>query len=551
LVDGSYTFFGRLSRMTTDGYRDRAWVSSAAYYFSATRYDSSVTTRINVYGGPITDGLAYYGLPKFAVRDREARRRNYAYWEAANDQYTFTAPRRAQEREEFSQPHYELLSEWKLSDHVTLNNVFFHVRGQGYFDYDGTGWTNAAYYRLTDAYGFPNAADPGNPLIRAYVDNSQFGWLPRVRIDHGDGMLTAGLELRTHRSLHWGRLQWAENVPADLDPDRHYYEYRGSKRIASAYAQEMYRAGDKLTVMADLQLVFNRYRLYDEKFVGTDFTVDYFFRNPRLGVNYNLDEHWHLYSNLSWTEREPRLKNLYDAAESSGGATPQFEMRGTAPDFGAPLVKPEKLLNGELGAGYSASSLTLLANLYSMHFQDEIIASGGLDRFGQSITGNAGRTTHLGLEISGQWHPLSTLDVDFNGLVSESRLRTYSVWLTDANGAAYQRVLDGNRIAGFPERLFNLRVTWRQAGFTASLAWKYIGEQYTDNYQNEENKVEAARVANLTLGYRAPSFWGLRGMDLRCSVNNLFDALYAQGGDGNQFFVAATRNIFFDLAIEL
>ncbi|MBL0173762.1 MAG: TonB-dependent receptor [Ignavibacteria bacterium] len=550
LFDGTYTLFGRLSRMTTDGYRDGSWVSTNAYYFAATRYDASFTTRVTVYGGPISDGLVYYGLPKFAIGDREARRKNYGYWEAENGQYTFAVPRRPQEQEEFSQPHYELLNEWKISEAVTFNSALFHVRGQGYFDYDGTGWTDAAYYRLTPEYGFTGVSDPVNPLIRAWVDNSQVGWLPRVAIRHEGGTLTTGLELRTHRSLHWGKIQWAEGLPANLDPDRHYYEYRGAKLIASAYAQELLQLGDRLVAMANLQAVFNRYRLHDEKFVGTDFTVDYLFFNPRLGLNYNIDERWNAYTNVSWTQREPRLKNLYDAAESSGGALPQFVLNGGAYDYGNPLVTPEKLLNIEIGAGYTHPEFQCIVNGYAMRFTDEIIASGALDRFGQPITGNADRTTHVGLELSGQWHPISSIDIDANALLSRSRLDAYRVWTPDANGALTDSALDGNRIIGFPEQLANVRVTWRGSGVTASLSWKYVGDQYTDNFQNESRKVDAFSVFSLMLGYRVPPFLGLRALDMRVSVNNLFDRLYAQSGEGDQFFVGATRNVFFDLALE-
>lgn len=552
LLDQTYTLFGRLSRAVTDGYRDRSWVKTNSYYFAATRYDRHMTTRVNVYGGPISDGLVYYGLPKFAVKDRQERRKNYNYWSAENGAYTWTQQRRPQEVEEFSQPHYELLHEWTISDDVTLNNTFFHVAGQGYFDYDGTGWTDTTYYRLTAQYGYAGAGNPINPIIRAYVDNRQWGWLPRLTVRHTGGTLTAGLELRSHSSLHWGRIQWAEGLPAGLDPDRKYYEYRGGKTIVSAYAQELYSLSERLNVMGSLQAVYNRYRLGDEAFVGTDFGVPYLFFNPRLGLNYNLDAAWNIYGNISYTQREPRLKNLYDAAESSGGASPQFERTDAgAYNFSAPLVKPEKLANLELGARYSEGSVRALVNGYMMDFSDEIVKSGALDRFGQPITGNAERTLHLGLEFSGTATLFPGLDLDVNALLSRSRLARHTVWESDpSSGAARALELDGNRIAGFPERIANVRLTWRGSGLTVGCGWKYVGDQYTDNFQNEENKVDPFSVFNLTAAYRTPALLGVRGIDLRVSVENLFDALYAQSGEADQFFVGAERSVFFDIAID-
>ena len=51
----------------SDGYRDRAWVDFSSYFLGLARYDETMTTQIHVYGGPIADGLAYYGIPKADV----------------------------------------------------------------------------------------------------------------------------------------------------------------------------------------------------------------------------------------------------------------------------------------------------------------------------------------------------------------------------------------------------------------------------------------------------------------------------------------------------
>ncbi len=553
LIDGKYTMFGRISNVLSDGYRDRSWVDANAFYFSATRYDETMTTRINVYGGPISDGLAYYGLPKFAVTDPSLRTKNYNYWEAGPNGYTYTIDRRKDEVEGFSQPHFEILNEWKLSPATTLNNTVFYVIGQGYFDYDGTGWTDKSYFRMTPQYGFDSTtADPENPLIRAYVDNRQIGWLPRITIDHTDGTLSTGLELRLHRSLHWGKIQSAGELPGNYDPDRKYYQYHGGKDIGSWYAQEMYHPTPQLNLMGNLQLAFNQYRLFKEDYIGTDFKVRYFFINPRFGLNYNFDERLNFYFNASYTSHEPRLVNLYQAGESSGGATPQFAQKADGSyDFSNPLVKPESLLNLELGEGYRSTSMQILANVYLMNFRDEIIKSGRLDRFGQPITGNADRTLHYGLEVSASWSPLPQIEISGNALASRARLMQYSVWVPDPNTQTLvDSSLSGNRIAGFPEYLANIKLGWRNYGCSVLLTWKFVGDQYTDNFQNPNNKVDPYSVLNAMIGYKMTSVLGFRGVEFRLAVNNLLNKLYAQSGEGEQFFVAADRNLFFDITVD-
>ncbi len=50
------------------------------------------------------------------------------------------------------------------------------------------------------------------------------------------------------------------------------------------YGSALLRPLDALAVQADLSVRHLRYRLYDEAFYGTDFTLPYTFVNPRVGV---------------------------------------------------------------------------------------------------------------------------------------------------------------------------------------------------------------------------------------------------------------------------
>jgi iron complex outermembrane receptor protein len=330
LLDNRYAMHARVSKLLSSGYRDRAWIDFSSYFLGFTRYDESMTTQVHLYGGPIADGLAYYGIPKEDVKERQRRRTNPIA--------------RPEEIENFSQPHVELLHEWRLSRTLTLNTTTFLVLGDGFFDYDGS-WAPYSYYRLTADNGFAISGDPDTlylpgALIRAQVTNRQWGVLPRLTWRHAGGELLLGGEFRFHRSLHWGRVQWTQELPFGVPFDYHYYEYRGAKDMFSLYAHAVQDVADGMTMMASLHYAYNRYRLYEEKFVGTDFAVPYHFLNPRLGVNYNFDERWNAYVSIGFTSREPRLKNLYDAAEAStpaswGAIVPQFATDASGrPDFG-------------------------------------------------------------------------------------------------------------------------------------------------------------------------------------------------------------------------
>ena len=74
LVDNRYAMHARLSKILSSGYRDRAWSDFNSYFLGFARYDETMTTQVHLYGGPISDGLAYYGIPKADVQDRDRRR---------------------------------------------------------------------------------------------------------------------------------------------------------------------------------------------------------------------------------------------------------------------------------------------------------------------------------------------------------------------------------------------------------------------------------------------------------------------------------------------
>ncbi len=546
LVSNRYVMFGRLSRLKSSGYRDQSWSDFSAYFLGAIRYDERMTTQINLYGGPFKDHLAYYGIPKTDITDRTKRKSNPI--------------QRPEEIENFSQPHYELLHEWRLNGRLTVNNTLFLIEGEGFFDYDAS-WADTTMLRLTGQYGFTPTGNPVNTLVRSFVDNMQYGWLPRVTYDYGSGAATAGLELRLHRSHHWGNIRWAQNLPSNWSSsttaDYRFYEYRGGKDIFSAYVHNLYRLRSNISIMTNLQYVFNRYSINQEKYVDTSFDVDYHFINPRVGVNVNLTEKLNAYANIAFTSREPRRKNLYDATFSWTGEVPQFKQTsGGRYNFDEPLVRPEKLLNLELGVGYTTTDYRVSANAYWMDFRDEIVKSGQLDLFGQPITGNADHTRHVGLELSGTAQFLEGLTLQANATVSSNKIVRHTTYVKQRNpqtgGREVVRVsLDGRRLGGFPEILGNARLTYQRDRWFASLATQHVGEQFTDNVENPNRKADAYTVVNALAGIRLKEVSGFSSLELRFQVNNLFDALYAAYGVGDEFFPAAERNFFASLKVEL
>ncbi len=202
--------------------------------------------------------------------------------------------------------------------------------------------------------------NPGNALIRAMVENTQYGWIPRISIKHSRGELLAGGEIRIHRSLHWGSIQYAENLPAGVTSEYKYYSYKGADDIINGFVNERYSLNNNIDLSGELQIAYHKYRLYEEEYVHTDFSVLMIFFNPKVGINYRLNQKHNIYFSFARVTREPRLKNYYDAAESSGGEVPQFEQNPDGSyNFNNPLVKPETMNDFELGTYFTMRKIIL------------------------------------------------------------------------------------------------------------------------------------------------------------------------------------------------
>lgn len=596
-LTGNYALYARLSKITSAGYRDRSWSELGSYFLSAARFDEKVTTQITFYGGPLADGLAYNGIPKQFITDASLRRLNFNYFEynadslaVGRDVVGYAAPRRVQEIENFSQPHYEILNDIYLSDNLTLKSTLFYYSGDGFFDFDGS-WADTTTVRLTEQYGFHPTDNPRNAILRGYVANRHGGWIPRVVLQHENGELTAGAEIRLHRSNHYGQIHYAELLPEYFDSEYKIYEYDGKRDIFSIFAREQYDFSPTVRLTGELQIVRHRYAIENEK-AGEQFTtytditgkavgngaelfsVNYTFLNPRLGINFNPDDNFSGFVAIALTSREPRMRNLYAAEDSYFGGAPQFAVDTTGGstryNFTEPLVKPERLLNIEIGGRYTFGVINIGIGLYWMNFYDEFVKNGKLSIFGAPIDGNAERTRHIGVELDAAatlFHNSSDGRLTLGGNLTLSRNRFVEYQFYVENGSTATPIsLNNNPIGGFPDVIANLRADYTLGGFRAGASLRHVGASYTDNFGERlaelraiapgitdytDNVLPAYTVVNADVSYKLTDFLSLSSLKLNCAVNNVFNLLYAAGGMGKEFFPAAGRSIFLGMEAEM
>ncbi len=574
LIDNGLAIHARYSKVVSDGYRERSGVDQWAYFLSAARYGEHTTTQLNVFGGPEVVEASWDAVPESVLR--QDRRANFT-----------------QDEDHFSQPQYQLIHEWQLGPRLRLSNTLFHIHGEGYYEGFRSrrslrdfglpniqtreaslfGADSLRYYLGVQTEGALARDEQGRLTLertdlvrRKWVDKNQLGWLGRLEWQHERGQLSAGAQVYDFASKHRGRVMWAAGLPAAVGPALEYYAYRGAQRAGAFYLRELYNLDEKLKLTGELQAQYKKYLFRHREagnFAGEQlnaYEVGHFFLNPKLGINYNLNEAINLYASAALANQEPADTEYYDAFAGPDdlGADPLFSRADTVVqggvvqrvDWDDPLVDPEKVLGLETGAGFRGPGRTAKLNLYWMDFRNEIVAYGQVDDDNVPVRGNADRTVHRGAELSLAWQPGGGINLDGSLSLSQNFYAKFTSPYWDEAGNVVVFDHSGNTLPLFPGRSANLRLAYRYRSTGMSIQAQHIGRQYLDNSEDEARTIAAYSVFNAALAQDLG--WGGAKSQVVLHLNNLLAEEYETSGyfDGERhLYAAAGRNYYLGLRL--
>ncbi|MDP4219721.1 MAG: TonB-dependent receptor plug domain-containing protein [Bacteroidota bacterium] len=577
LIDDRYIIYARLSQMKSDGYRNGSSLDEKSYRISLERIDSAFTLRLNFYGGPVRGGLNYYGI--FPGADNDRLNFTDPSLRKVNWSESFMYERRAQEHEEFFQPHYEATGIWNIDANTLFSNTLFYIQGNGFNDYDGTApflsrLSNSEYYRVTPIYGlrynFTGITDSslGSELVRGSVSTNQFGWLPKLEFWNTRSTFTLGGEFRFERSDHWGQLLSANEMPVGLPGDYHFYDYKGGKNILSGYASEKYDFSEMFTATASVQLLSQEYKFFDEKpfyldsaaaafrgitqtgWTNYTFNVPLFFVNPRLAMTVVLNDFISISATAAITTREPRLKDYYNAEFFS---LPNFARKADGTfDLTKPTIDPEHLVDIELWttfARYPIDDDVIFSGKvggYYMPFNEEILQTGFFDRWGSPQIANAEKVDHYGLELETSLEFGTAARLNLNLSASHNEIKEFTRYADSIS-------VVGKVPIGFPSLIGGAGlVLYPAKGLVFSLTAKYVGSMYGDLINSDYYRNDPYAVVDAMLSYRENNILGMHYVELRLNVSNILNKLYTSYVEyGSGFYVAAPRHGFGTLEIGL
>jgi iron complex outermembrane receptor protein len=544
LINGTWALGARYSKVQTDGYRDQSWVDMWNYYISLTRYGQRSRLRLVFFGGPEQTHLAYNGVSKAVLEGglsgNEDRDRRY-------NPITYPG-----EIDNFTQPHYQLIHELSISANTQLTQTLYAFRGDGYYD-------QLRLNRSLKEYDLPNVVLADGTVIkksdmvrRRTVGEWDAGWTPTLTHEVGSWTLSAAGELRFHEAHHVGEVTWAQYYPVNVPPDHRYYDYRVAKRSAALSLGATWRATDAVTLTGGVQLTRHQYELSRDRIKGVAFDESFEFFLPRLGAVVRLSDSVDAYINVARGMREPNLRDIYDPQDYYGARA---------------SLDPEDVIDYEAGVSARSANWRVRANLFWMEFDNAIVYAGALDDNGVPVYGNGAQAEHRGIELEGSWAPSRRLGLDATFTMSRNTFTRYRVFDWEGRSTSF----DGNRIAGYPDRIAALTARTEVGPLKLALAGRHVGRFYLDNSE-DNRKTPAARKEPGYVALVNPSYTvldasmrlplpaqltrplGLDALDLELRVNNLLDRTYTAFGyvDGEPLFIpAATRNYYFGFNLGL
>ena len=502
LINHVWAFDGRISKIKSDGYIERASSDLDSYSLSGGYYGKKTLIKAIVFGGHELTYQSWYGIdPAMLKIDR---RFNYAG--AIYDANGNVARYYDRQVDDYRQDHYQLHFSHRLSDYWNMNAAVHYTYGRGYFEEYLQGQSYAGLGLANPVLG-TDTIRAGDFVRRQWLDNRFYG--ATYSVHHSKERLDfifGGAINRYGNAKHFGEIVWAQYAgPTQLRD--HYYEAGSQKNDFNVYARLNYDITGKLNACLDLQ-----YRQVGYRSAGRDENLSLYriddrfnFFNPKGGLSYSLSTRDVLYASYAIAHREPTRADYLGGTEKP---------------------RSEELGNAEAGWRRKSSTYAIEANYYFMDYNNQLVLTGQLNSTGYPIRANVGKSYRTGIEISGTLRVANKLTWGANATWSKNKNKELVV-VNSENAPVTYRNTD---IILSPRWIAGSQWAWSPVkGSELTFLSKYVSQQYLDNTQSEGVKLNSYFINDVRLSYTlTPSF--VKAIKLGFLFNNIFNTMYSSNG---------------------
>lgn len=495
LLNGKFTFDGRLSRITSDGYIDRATSDLKSFYLSGAYYGSDEVLKGIVFSGKERTYQAWNGVPLNYIENDSLRTFNSYTYENEVDNY--------------GQTHYQLHYTKQLNSNSNYNLSFHYTKGAGYYE----------QYKASESfsdYGFSeiiiqdDTINETDLIRRKWLDNDFYGTVfsYNTSIDNMD--LTFGGAWNTYTGKHYGEVIWAQYA-SDSELGHIYYDNDATKDDFNVYTKLNYQYNDKLSLYADLQR-----RTIDYTFIGFDQegnnveqSADFDFFNPKFGVFYQMNRNRSAYASFAVANKEP---NRNDFVESSPDSRPQHET----------------LFDTELGYKINGNKLQFGINAYYMVYENQLVLTGQINDVGAYTRTNIDYSERKGIEVEAAYVISEKLKWVGNATFSENKIANFTEYVDNWDTWGQETIYyEDTDISFSPDLIWASTFSYQlNDHLNAQFISKYVGDQHIDNTSSQERMLEAYLVHNARLSVNINSKV-FKTAKITFQANNLLEEKYS------------------------
>ncbi|HUH52382.1 MAG TPA: TonB-dependent receptor [Flavobacterium sp.] len=532
-ISDHFELSGRVSKIKSDGYIDRAWADMKSYFLQGAYQDEQRIIKAIAFGGNQQTYQAWNGLED---KDKLENDRTYNTSGEMYDKDGNFIGFYKNETDNYEQNHYQLHWNERLNYNWTANLAFHYTKGDGHYEsYKGK-------QKLSD-YGIAPVEINGELIKRTdlirqkWLDNHFYGTVFSAQYKKEQWNLILGGGYNKYEGDHFGNVIWTREIPLDAYVRQYYFD-NSTKTDLNFYSKANYQINSRWNAFVDLQYRAVNYRA---NAVETGVIDDNFsFFNPKAGVTYRLNATNNLYFSYAKAQKEPNREDYKN---------------------GSP--KPERLNDFELGWRLDKKQLKINLNAYYMCYQDQLVLTGAISDTGAPIRENSGDSYRMGVEAdltiraSDKWIFRPTMAISQNKNINFYAERDGELKnLGNTDIAFSPDVILSNSIAFIPVQSLQI-----------SLLSKYVGEQYMSNLDLDSSKLDSYFVNDLNVSYEIKPKKLFETIRLSALVNNILDVKYISNGyfysydddysdpnvittiDGAGYYPQATRNFLVGLTL--
>ncbi|MCU0325611.1 MAG: TonB-dependent receptor, partial [Spirosomaceae bacterium] len=497
LLNNHFVIDARLSRISSDGFIDRASSNLKSYYISGGYYNKENFIRFNAFSGKEVTYQAWEGVPEALLKE------NRTY-----NPYTYE-----NQVDDYQQDHYQLISSFKLNKNWRFNPTLHYTKGRGFFEQfrEDDKFSN---YGLADIVIGSTTIKRTDLVRRKWLDNDFYGAVFSLDYEPTESKFRAnvGGGWNKYDGDHFGDIIWMKNN-ASTDKNYRWYDNNAIKTDFNIYTKAFYQFNDAFNAYVDLQFRTVGYEMKGIADKRQDITqkANYQFFNPKLGLNYQLNEKSSVYASYSVGNKEPNRTDFVDNAPR--------------------VPKPENLQDLEVGYKIQGSKYRIQANFYNMVYHNQLVLTGQVNGVGEAIRVNVPDSYRRGIELEAGYQFSPKFAINANATFSQNKIKNFTETIVNYDGEAdkvinYEKtdisfspnVIAGGQISYYPVKSLEL-----------SFLSKYVGKQFMDNTSNDARSLDAFFVNDLRMNYSLkPKF--CKELNFSLLVNNLFNHLYEPNG---------------------